>query len=99
MRRLVNLNPGWKFTGRDGVAVDVNVPHTWNNIDGQDGGNDYYRGVCNYTRSFDIPAYDAKTELVYLQFQGVNSSCTVNLNGTQICSHDGGYSTFRVDIT
>ncbi len=99
MRRLVNLNPGWKFTGRGGVAKDVNVPHTWNNIDGQDGGNDYYRGVCNYTRSFEAPAFDAGKELVYLQFQGVNSSCKVNLNGVEVCSHDGGYSTFRVDVT
>lgn len=23
----------------------VNLPHTWNAIDGQDGGNDYYRGT------------------------------------------------------
>lgn len=23
------------------------LPHTWNNIDGQDGGNDYWRGIGN----------------------------------------------------
>ena len=99
MRRLINLNQSWTFTGPDGVAKSVDVPHTWNNIDGQDGGNDYYRGICTYERTFEIPAFDAETELVYLQFQGVNSSCVVKLNGAEVCSHDGGYSTFRVDVT
>ena len=40
-----------------------------------------------------------KRNVVYLEFAGVNASCRVCLNGKKITSHDGGYSTFRVEIT
>ena len=99
MRTIINLNQNWRFTGPEGATVAVDLPHTWNNIDGQDGGNDYYRGVCAYQHTFAAPAFDRERELVYLQFHGVNSSCQVKLNGVEVCSHDGGYSTFRVDVT
>ena len=41
MRREIELKKGWVFTGRDGKAVKVDLPHTWNAVDGQDGGNAY----------------------------------------------------------
>jgi beta-galactosidase len=99
MRSYINLNPCWQFTKPGEAPVMVNVPHTWNNIDGQDGGNDYWRGTCTYERSFDAPVFNQEKELVYLQFQGVNASAEVLLNGKPVCTHDGGYSTFRADIT
>ena len=99
MRRLINLNKNWTFNDQNGGQIPVDVPHTWNNLDGQDGGNDYYRGTLSYDKVFDKPEYDSDTEDVYLQFQGVNASATVVLNGDEICRHDGGYSTFRVRIT
>ena len=89
----------WKFTGPDGTVSEVQLPHTWNNVDGQDGGNDYWRGTCRYERDFDMPEFKKDEELVYLEFQGVNASAKVFINGTPVCSHDGGYSTFRADIT
>ena len=59
MRTILNLNQGWLFA--KGVAEapvampadweTVNLPHTWNATDGQDGGNDYFRGTCCYTRT------------------------------------------------
>lgn len=99
MRRRQKLMDQWNFTGPDGNVSEVQLPHTWNNVDGQDGGNDYWRGACRYERDFDIPEFDKTTEQVYLEFQGVNASAKVLLNGKQVCSHDGGYSTFRADIT
>ncbi len=99
MRRTVNLNQGWLFHGRDGSTERVDVPHTWNAIDGQDGGNDYYRGCLRYERDFTLPRFDAEKEQVYLQFHGVNASAVVTLNGTEVLRHDGGYSTFRGDVT
>lgn len=99
MRKIINMNQDWRFTGPEGSTVTVDLPHTWNNIDGQDGGNDYYRGICTYRHTFAAPAFDAAQELVYLQFHGVNSSCQVKLNGSLVCEHDGGYSTFRADVT
>ena len=98
MRKFVNLNDNWIFTYHDGNKQTVNIPHTWNNIDGQDGGNDYYRGTCTYNKTFEAPLFN-ENQCVYLQFKGVNASAKVYLNGNIIITHDGGYSTFRVDIT
>lgn len=98
MRKFVNLNDNWIFTYHDGNKQTVNIPHTWNNIDGQDGGNDYYRGTCTYNKTFEAPLFN-EDQCVYLQFKGVNASAKVYLNGNVIITHDGGYSTFRVDIT
>lgn len=99
MRTTINLNRQWTFTGPDGTNSVVDVPHTWNAVDGQDGGNDYWRGTCVYRKSFAVPAFDPATQDVYLQFEGVNASADVELNGQMVIHHDGGYSTFRSCIT
>lgn len=106
MRKVLNINRKWAF--RKGVSAVpaevpadwdfVNLPHTWNAIDGQDGGNDYYRGICMYVKTLDreeIPTADR----YYLEIKGANSSADVYLNGEKLAHHDGGYSTFRVEIT
>ena len=99
MRSTTKLMKNWQFTGPDGKTVAVDLPHTWNNIDGQDGGNDYWRGTCTYKTRFAAPAFDAETQQVWLQFEGVNASAKVVLNGHEVMTHDGGYATFRADIT
>ena len=99
MRIAHLLNSGWEFTYHDGSVTRVDIPHTWNAIDGQDGGNDYWRGTNTYRKTFAAPAYDPRTQRVYLQFDGANASAAVELNGQRVCTHDGGYSTFRADIT
>ncbi len=99
MRRIININRDWQFTGPNGKTEAIDLPHTWNALDGQDGGNDYARGEFTYRHYFDCPLFDLQSELVYLQFHGVNASCTVTVNGVKVCSHDGGYSTFRKEIT
>ena len=81
----------------DGNTRSVDLPHTWNGKDGQDGGNDYMRDQCIYQKVFTKPVFDKEKECVYLEFAGVNASCRVCLNGKEITSHDGGYSTFRVE--
>ena len=99
MRNSISLNPNWEFSIKDQPAIDVNIPHTWNAIDGQDGGNDYYRGIGTYEKTFAKPDFDANTQDVYLEFCGVNATATVLLNGQKVASHDGGYSTFRANVT
>ena len=107
MRNIININENWKFIQENvGLPASyptdwqtVNLPHTWNALDGQDGGNDYKRGTCTYETKVATPVFDPNRELVYLQFYGVNASATVILNGTTVITHDGGYSTFRVDVT
>ena len=106
MRTIVNINRKWAFT-KQATAVPaelptlwdwVNLPHSWNGIDGQDGGNDYHRGTCYYAKDIqksDLPQADR----YYLEINGANSSADVYLNGEKLASHDGGYSTWRVDLT
>lgn len=53
MRRIQNLMEQWLFIGPDNRQEQVNLPHTWNAKDGQDGGNDYYRGICHYEKTFE----------------------------------------------
>lgn len=99
MRKIRNLNQNWQFTGPDGRVSEVNLPHTWNGLDGQDGGNDYWRGTCLYERELDMPEYQKGEEQVYLEFNGVNSTAEVSFNCTYVGTHEGGYSTFRAEVT
>lgn len=99
LRTSVELMKGWTFTDRNGKDTKVDLPHTWNAKDGQDGGNDYYRGTCHYRTVFRKPDFDPETQRVYLEFQGVNATADVELNGQNVMHHDGGYSTFRGDVT
>ena len=74
----------------------ITLPHTWNALDGQDGGNDYYRGVCTYR----IPLPDpTKGKKQYVEFRGANHVATVWCNGRLLGTHEGGFSTFRFDLT
>ena len=106
MRKVININQKWKFIN-DGNAVfenvlkrkasNVNLPHTWNNLDGQDGGGNFYRGTCFYYKKLGKIEL-AKEEVAYLEFEGVHSIADVYLNGKEIFHHEGGFSTFRVRI-
>ena len=105
MRNIKVINNDWLFSKNAKSAPStlptdweaLNLPYTWNGKDGQDGGNDYYRGTCYFAK--EIKADDMpEGEVKYLQFDGVNSSCEVFWNGKSITKHDGGYSTFRVEI-
>lgn len=108
MRQYETLQDGWFFTKKElhklPVSLpkkdweEISLPHTWNNIDGQDGGSDYHRGKCWYVRELDIqpPTPDS---LVYLEFQAASSACQVYVNGEKVTEHEGGYSIFRADIT
>jgi len=108
MRKTVLFNDNWIFTkeqiapksavAESFVGEAVTLPHTWNAIDGQDGGNDYYRGKCWYQKSFSAPVI-APDEEAWLEFRGVNQVAEVFFNGMLLGSHKGGYSTFRVNIT
>lgn len=106
MRQIINLNRKWAFTKMAQEAPQtmpsnwdfVNLPHTWNGIDGQDGDNDYYRGKCFYVKTLnksDFPEADK----YYLEFKGANSIAEVFIDGEKLARHEGGYSTWRVDIT
>jgi len=106
LRKVINLNAKWAFTkmvNEVPAALSnkwdfVNLPHSWNAIDGQDGDSDYYRGTCYYSKEIDkmdLPEADQ----YYLELRGANSSADVYVNGKHLAHHDGGYSTWRVNVT
>ena len=97
MRTIISLNRKWAF--RKGVshppeALDpswdiVNLPHTWNGIDGQDGGGDFWRGTACYAREIsrrELPA----GERILLDFPAANASADIYVNGVHCGHHDGG---------
>ncbi len=98
MARIVNkINEQWEFE-KQGKTTDISLPHTWNAEDGQTGPELYFRGVCTYRKHLKKPEL-ASGQQVYIEFRGVNSSADVRMNGKELAHHDGGYSTFRVNIT
>ena len=105
MRKTVNFNDGWRFAKTSEVPAvlpadweRVALPHTWNAADGQDGGNDYWRGTTMYCKPFASPERTVG-QREYLEFLGVAMTADVYLNGKHLAHHEGGYSTFRVEIT
>ena len=107
MRNIININEFWKFTQEDaGLPTeyptnwqDVDIPHTWNAVDGCDGNGSYDRGNYWYATTFETPEQPLAGGKVFVEFMGVNSEATVYVNGTKVTYHEGGYSTFRADIT
>jgi beta-galactosidase len=109
LRQRADLNTGWKFDRADVAGAQapafndaswptVNTPHTWNAVDGSDGGGNYYRGVGWYRRHYTVPAGYAGKQL-YLQFAGANQVADVYVNGTLLGEHRGGYARFRFNAT
>lgn len=102
--RKVNINTDWMFTKsvcefselKDKSFEEVNIPHTWNGVDGQSGGNNYHRGLCWYKKSL---AFDEHEGDIFIEFGAVNSIAHVYLNDTYLGKHEGGYSAFRFNIT
>ena len=106
MRQILNLNAKWSFS-KTAEAIPgslpadwegVDLPHSWNSVDGQDGGNDYFRGTCYYAKTLNKAELPV-AKVYYLEIQGANSSADVYVDGKHLCHHDGGYSTWRVNVT
>ena len=109
---IITLNDNWTFfkgtsapaaaksqpPAENASGEKVTLPHTWNAFDGQDGGSDYFRGECTYTRP--LPALTLKEdEEVYLCFYGVSQTAEVFISGELVTRHEGGYSRFYADVT
>ncbi|MDO4337406.1 MAG: glycoside hydrolase family 2 TIM barrel-domain containing protein [Eubacteriales bacterium] len=107
MRNLINLNHGWQFIQKDvglpqAMPTDwktVDLPHCWNAIDGHDGNGSYDRGRYWYTKSFLTPKQPLAGGRVYVEILAAGQQATVYVNGSEVVYHEGGYSTFRADIT
>lgn len=107
MRKIINLNQGWRFIQEDAGLPDtlpedwtpVSLPHTWNAVDGQDGNGSYDRGSYWYAKSFPTPVQPLSGGRVYVEILAAGQQASVYVNGSKVTYHEGGYSTFRADIT
>jgi len=108
-REDINLDAGWRFirqdvTGAqtngfdDSTWTNLNLPHTWNNLDGQDGGNNYYRGIGWYRTHYTVDAGETNREF-FLKFDGANIVSDVYVNGNLVGEHQGGFAAFVFDVT
>ncbi|HTB81187.1 MAG TPA: glycoside hydrolase family 2 TIM barrel-domain containing protein [Opitutaceae bacterium] len=102
------LDTGWRFYRGDaqdaaGPAFNddgwsaVTVPHCWNAIDGEKGG-DYYRGPGWYRHALELPATD-QGRRIFLRFEGASQTAKVFVNGTEAGEHLGGFGAFCLEIT
>ena len=107
MRNIINLNKDWKFMP-DNVGLpeifpeawqSVDLPHTWNAVDGCDGNGSYARGNFWYARSFQTPSQPLAGDRVYVEILAAGQQAVVYVNGQKVTEHEGGYSIFRADIT
>jgi len=105
----IRLDEQWKFirqdvsdaaaTNLDDAAwQSVNLPHTWNNMDGQTSGTPYYRGIGWYRRHLLVDAQYAGKSL-FLKFDGAATVTEVLVNGTPIGTHKGNFAAFCFDAT
>ncbi len=103
------INNDWKFLRADAPGAeaisypdqqwqDVSLPHTWNALDGQDGGNDYYRGIGWYRKNLVIPSR-VRGKSLFLKFDAAATAAEVFVNGKPAVSHTGGFGAFCVEIT
>jgi len=107
MRHVIELNKGWKFIRQDiGLPKlfpadwqDVDLPHTWNAVDGHDGKGGYDRGSYWYAKAFATPRQPLAGGRVYVEILAAGQQATVYVNGEKAACHEGGYSIFRADIT
>lgn len=107
MRNVINLNSSWKFIQQDAGLPetlpadwqDIDLPHSWNAVDGQDGNGSYDRGKYWYAKTFETPKQPLKGGRVYVEILAAGQQATVYVNGKEAVYHEGGYSIFRADVT
>jgi len=108
-RLALNLNSDWRFVRRDVSGAEqitfddskwqsVRLPHTWNNLDGEDGGNNYDRGPAWYRREL-IVTPDMAGRSLFLKFDAASLVADVYVNGQHAGNHKGAFAAFVCDIT
>ena len=109
LRSEIGIDHQWKFIRQDVAGAEaagfddsgwqtVNLPHTWNNMDGEDGGNDYYRGPAWYRRHLLVDRKHAGNSL-FLKFDGAATVADVFVNGQPAGTHRGNFGAFCFDVT
>ncbi len=107
MRQVIDISKSWKFIQQDAGLpetypdswADVDLPHTWNAVDGHDGNGSYDRGSYWYAKTFKTPQQPLPGGRVYVEVPAAGQQASVFVNGKLAVTHEGGYSLFRADVT
>lgn len=107
MRKVISLNENWQFIQQDvglpsSLPMDwdtVQLPHTWNAVDGHDGRGGFDRRQCWYAKAFQTPKQPLAGGRTYVEVLAAGQQASVYVNGAEAVYHEGGYSAFRADIT
>ena len=101
MREIISLNENWtlSFPKGDHATEQVNLPHTWNAVDGNDGNGSDLRTTGVYTRTFTAPKQPREGGRTYVEVLAAALNSTVKVNGQVATTHEGGFSIFRADVT
>jgi beta-galactosidase len=102
------LNQGWLFggvyaTGSEAPGYSeagfstVALPHTVTGLSWGDWNPSTWEKLWIYRKHLSIASLTGGR--VFVDFQGVMTSATVYLNGTQIAIHQGGYLPFSIELT
>jgi beta-galactosidase len=106
----INLDPGWKFIQQnvsgaqapgfdDSSWTNINLPHTWDIVDGQSyPSSNYYTGISWYRVHFTPDASYINNHF-FLKFDGAFRVTDVYLNGIFLGEHQGGFAAFVFDVT
>ena len=97
MRNIINLNKDWKFIQKDAGLpnslptdwTSVDLPHTWNAVDGHDGNGSFDRGTYWYAKTFATPKQAFGGNRVFVEILAAGQQATVYVNGTEVVYHEG----------
>ncbi len=102
MRTIVNLDRGWRWYGpegeTDGEVLNVDLPHTVRELPLNGFDERVLQFVSVYERDLAIPARFAGKR-IFLDFDGVMTSCEVLVDGRSAGDHAGGFTPFSIEIT
>lgn len=105
MKILLPFNQGWLYARGehdervpDSAFEPITLPHTNITLPHNGFDNGDYQFVSTYRKRFKLPE-PQRGRRVYLDFEGVMTSCAVTLNGHHLGEHDGGYTPFTLDVT
>jgi len=105
-REIKGIDKHWQFykgtinknTDTNALAwKEINIPHTWNNIDMQRD-TTYYEGDGWYKKTLFLPE-KYKDKRLFIKFEGVGNVADIYVNGRFMGEHKGGYAAFTYEIT
>lgn len=105
-----SISKNWEFSKGSGKQTpakfwqSINIPHSFNAKDGQDGGGvrggrtGFYRGNVWYRKNLEMPSFDA-SKRYFINFEAVSIEAEVFLNGKKLGKHRGAFTAFNFEVT